>query len=226
MRTFFNKIDVIEGTKNIIAQTYIKMIQKVVLLFALCFLGCNTSSERSDVTAEKRDYMRFHKEAKAFCKAQHFNEDYYFLIDLSVHSGRNRFFVYDFRNGKVSDQNLATHGSCDQFEANDTQWQRVKFSNKNDSHCSSKGKYRIGKRDHSSWGIKIKYWLHGLEATNSNAFERVVVLHSWEAVKNKEVYPEYSPLSWGCPAVSDEFMALLDVKLQQTQKPVLLWIIE
>jgi hypothetical protein len=71
----------------------------------------------------------------------------------------------------------------------------------------------------------VKYWLHGLEAGNANAVARVVVLHSWEAVGNEEIYPEYSPLSWGCPAVSDSFMGLLDAKLKLTRKPVLLWII-
>lgn len=198
-----------------------------MFLFVLTFWSCTTNGKKSDVEAEeKRDYQHFHKEARAFCKAHNFDVGYYFLIDLSVHSGKDRFFVYDFKTNQVSNQSLVTHGSCDQFEANDTQWEKAKFSNENNSHCSSKGKYKIGKRAYSSWGIKIKYWLHGLEATNSNAVERVVVLHSWEAVADKEIYPEYSPLSWGCPAVSDMFMELLDAKLKQTQKPVLLWIIE
>lgn len=70
------------------------------------------------------------------------------------------------------------------------------------------------------------YWLHGLESTNKSAEKRVVVLHSWNAVKNKEVYPRYAPLSWGCPAVSNEFMEKLDIRLQDSEKPVLLWIID
>jgi hypothetical protein len=53
-----------------------------------------------------------------------------------------------------------------------------------------------------------------------------VVLHSWSAVSNDEIYPRYSPLSWGCPAVSDEFMQILDEKLKAVEKPVLLWIVE
>lgn len=77
-----------------------------------------------------------------------------------------------------------------------------------------KGKYKIGNRDYSSWGINVKYWLHGLESTNKSAEKRVVVLHSWNAVKNKEVYSRYAPLSWGCPAVSNEFMEKLDIRLQ------------
>ena len=88
------------------------------------------------------------------------------------------------------------------------------------------GKYKIGKRDYSSWGINVKYWLHGLEDANKSAVKRVVVLHSWSAVKNEEMYPRYSPLSWGCPAVSDAFMKKLDERLQQTDRPVLLWIVE
>ena len=71
-----------------------------------------------------------------------------------------------------------------------------------------------------------KYWLNGLEKSNSNAVERVTVLHSWEAIADKEVFPEFAPLSWGCPAISNEFMTILDIKLQASNKPVLMWIIE
>jgi hypothetical protein len=172
------------------------------------------------------NYTTKNTEALKYCEENNFSEDYYFLLDLSLHPGKNRFFIYDFKSKKIIDKNLVTHGSCDQFDENPEQWEKAKFSNKTDSHCSMKGKYRIGKRDYSSWGINIKYWLHGLEKSNSNAVNRVVVLHSWEAVSNKEIYPKVSPLSWGCPAVSNEFMRTLDVKLKSTKKPVLLWIIE
>lgn len=194
-----------------------------LLLIAVGFLCCN-NSEVEPLTV--KDYSSFHEEAATFCKENQYNEDYYFLIDLSVHSGKNRFFIYDFETKKVLDKNLVTHGSCDQFEENSDKWEKVKFDNRVDSHCSMKGKYKIGSRDYSSWGINVKYWLHGLEASNKNAVKRVVVLHSWSAVKNKEIYPRHSPLSWGCPAVSDAFMEKLDERLQQTEKPVLLWIIE
>lgn len=203
-----------------------KMIQKTIFLFTVFFFSCNSINDKPNEAVEEKEYLKFNNEAKAFCMAQDFNQEYYFLIDLSIPSGKNRFFVYDFKTNKISNQNLVTHGSCDQFESNTTKWEKAKFSNKNNSHCSSKGKYKIGKRDYSSWGIKIKYWLHGLETSNVNAVERVVVLHSWDAVDNEEIYPEFSPLSWGCPAVSNQFMEILDAKLKQTKKPVLLWIIE
>lgn len=191
--------------------------------FLLVFLlGC--ARAESPETAAK-NYTANHSGALAFCKQKGFSEEYYFLVDLSVHSGKSRFFVYDFKQKKVTAQNLVTHGSCDIFTDNPDKYNKAKFDNRDNSHCSALGKYRVGKRDYSSWGIKVKYWLDGLEDTNSNARQRIVVLHSWEAVANAEIYPNHSPLSWGCPAVSDDFMRKLDAKLQATSKPVLLWII-
>ncbi len=198
-------------------------MKNIILLFFLLFISCNNASPTS---IPVKDYSSTHTEALRYCKENGFNEEYYFLLDLSIHSGKNRFFIYDFKQNKITDKNLVTHGSCDQFEANPDKWQKAKFSNKINSHCSMKGKYKIGKRDFSSWGIKVKFWLHGLDKTNNSAVSRVVVLHSWSAVANEEIYPQVSPLSWGCPAVSDDFMRKLDSQLQQTQKPVLLWIID
>lgn len=199
----------------------------VRLFFLLLFniISCSNTEVDAGESAAK-DYAPVHSEAVAFCKQENFCDDYYFLVDLGIHSGKNRFYVYDFKQKKVIHQNLVTHGSCDAFGQNNNKYEKAKCSNRIDSHCSSAGKYKIGKRDYSSWGIKVKYWLDGLEETNSNARDRIVVLHSWDAVADSEIYPDYSPLSWGCPAVSDNFMKLLDEKLQKTKKPVLLWIIE
>lgn len=192
------------------------------LLIFFVLLKCNYSQS----IEHERDYNSVHKEALIFCQENKFNEDFYFLIDMSVHSGKNRFFVYDFKTKKIMHQKLVTHGACDVFEVNPEKYKKARFNNKSNSHCSMKGKFKVGKRDYSSWGINVKYWLHGLENSNNNAVNRVVVIHSWTAVSNEEIYPRYSPLSWGCPAVSDEFMTVLDEKLKQVEKPVLLWIVE
>lgn len=188
-----------------------------ILLLLVC---CNAS------TAEQREYTNYHKEASEFVKQNNYNTEFYYLIDMQVHSGKNRFFVYDFNSQKIVSQNLVTHGACDQLENHWDKYRKAYFSNKKDSHCSMKGKFKIGKRDYSSWGIHVKYWLHGLEKSNATAESRVVVLHSWTKVSNTETYPMYSPLSWGCPAVSDLFMQQLDKQLQSSKKPVLLWIID
>lgn len=193
-------------------------------IFGLLFVSCNTVEADAAKLAIKHDAL--HQEALSYCKTQNFNTEYYFLVDFSIHSGLNRFFIYHFKDSSVHRTALVTHGTCDGLESNPNAQENVKFSNMVNSHCSSKGKYKIGKRDYSSWGINVKYWLHGMETTNNKAVERVVVLHSWEAVSDEEVFPFHSPLSWGCPAVSDNFMWHLDNLLQKSSKPVLLWIVE
>lgn len=193
-------------------------------IFGLLFVSCNTVEADAAKLAIKHDAL--HQEALSYCKTQNFNTEYYFLVDFSIHSGLNRFFIYHFKDSSVHRTALVTHGTCDGLESNPNAQENVKFSNMVNSHCSSKGKYKIGKRDYSSWGINVKYWLHGMETTNNKAVERVVVLHSWEAVSDEEVFPFHSPLSWGCPAVSDNFMWHLDSLLQKSSKPVLLWIVE
>lgn len=195
-----------------------KRMRYLTLLCLLALFCCNNY--------KTKNYTSTHNEALAFCTENKMNTDYYFLLDLSIHSGKNRFFVYDFNDQKITDKNLVTHGACDHFDTNITKYQKAKFSSREDSHCSMKGKFKIGNRDYSSWGINVKYWLHGLEDENKTAVDRVVVLHSWSKVANIEVYPVYCPLSWGCPAVSNEFMKKLDTKLQKAKKPVLLWIID
>ena len=194
---------------------------RIALLIFLTIFNCS----KKPIVKTSKNYSTINNEALEFCINKGFNQDYYFLIDMSIHPGKNRFFVYDFKQNKIINRNLVTHGSCDQLEENPELWEKAKFDNRKDSHCSMKGKYKIGVRAYSQWGIHVKYVLHGLEKTNANAEDRVVVLHSWEAVSNKEVYPQVSPLSWGCPAVSNDFMKLLDKKLKVSKKPVLLWIV-
>ncbi|MDQ3100800.1 MAG: murein L,D-transpeptidase catalytic domain family protein [Bacteroidota bacterium] len=84
---------------------------------------------------------------------------------------------------------------------------------------SANGRTAIG-------GSGIKYVLHGLEPTNSNAQMRYVVFHSWEMVPDEEPYPDGTPEGWGCPIVSNNAMRLIDPKLKASQKPVLMWIYE
>lgn len=106
----------------------------------------------------------------------HLNTDFFILADLGRHSGLNRFFVWDFDTEQIIQQCLVSHGCGSNQWGSDASREKPQFSNTNNSHCSSLGKYRIGERGFSQWGIHLKYLLHGLEASNSNAFSRVIVL--------------------------------------------------
>lgn len=164
------------------------------------------------------------REAYNFVKEKNFNTEFCILIDFSVHSGKNRLFLWSFDSSKVILESLVSHGSGPNNWGHDYTKESPIISNKVDSHCSSLGKYKIGKRGWSNWGIHVNYKLHGLDSTNNNAFKRFVVLHSWEEIPDYEPYPNGCPEGWGCPAVSNNIMKELDRLLQPSSKPVLLWI--
>ncbi len=164
------------------------------------------------------------KEAKAFCVANQLSTSYCILIDYSIHSGKKRLFVYDFTKDSVVATGMVSHGCGNHLWGMDETKTSPTFSNVEESHLSSLGKYKIGTRGYSSWGININYKLHGLEASNSKAYKRVIVLHSWDDIPHEEVYPQGTPEGWGCPAVSNEFMKYLDDLLKNSSKPVLMWV--
>ena len=188
-----------------------------VLTLVLSLLGLQTQAQPNRLKDKA-------EEALAYCNEAGYSTDLVILIDMKIHSGKERFFVYDFKGDSILDAGVVSHG-CGQFMwgGDDTKESPV-FSNTPDSHLSSLGKYKVGKRGWSNWGINVNYKLHGLESTNNKAYKRVIVLHSWDAVPEMEVYPNGCPEGWGCPAVANDFMRRLDKRLQLTSKPVLLWI--
>lgn len=164
------------------------------------------------------------EEALAFCKSNNMNQDFCILIDFGIHSGKKRFFVWDFNKKEVIHQFLVGHGCGDNIWSGDETKDNPSFSNIEDSHRSSLGKYKIGERGYSSWGVNTKYLMHGLESTNSNALKRIIVFHSWEEVADEEVYPNGTPEGWGCPTISNASFKIIDPLLKASSKPVLMWI--
>lgn len=164
------------------------------------------------------------KEALDFCVKNNYNPDFCILIDMKIHSGLNRFFVYDFKKNRASMSMLVGHGCGNYPWSSDWSKDNPGFSNTDGSHLSSLGKYKIGQRAWSDWGINVKYVLHGLEKTNSNAQSRYIVFHSWEKVAEKEVYPAGTAEGWGCPTISNNNMKIIDPMLKASKKPVLMWI--
>ncbi len=162
--------------------------------------------------------------AKLFCQEKKYSTDFCILIDMSIHSGKKRLFLWDFNNSKAIETGLCSHGCGDNAWGKDNSKTNPVFSNKDGSHCSALGKYKIGERGVSQWGIKVKYLLHGLEESNNNALVRTIVLHSWNDFTEEEIFPKGTAEGWGCPAISNKVMTNLDEKLKTTSKPVLLWI--
>lgn len=165
-------------------------------------------------------------EAKQYCKMKNLDQDFYLLIDLNRHSGLKRFYIWDFKRDQIESSFLVSHGCGAQPWGYDLSKESAVVSNVEDSHTSSIGRYIVTNRSYSNWGIHIKYIMIGQDPTNSNAVKRQIVLHSWESVADEEVYPAGTPEGWGCPAVSNNSMLVIDRKLKSTNKEVLLWIIK
>ncbi len=164
------------------------------------------------------------RQALEFCKKNKMDTTICILIDMSLHSGIKRFIVWDFKNDTIQHLFLVGHGCCDNMWSYDQSKDSPQFSNVDGSHCSSLGKYRLGKRGYSNWGVHINYQMHGLESSNSNANKRLICFHSWEVVSDSEVYPDGTPEGWGCPTISNNSFKLVDPILQKTNLPVLMWI--
>ena len=164
------------------------------------------------------------EEALSFCKKNNLDTKYCILIDMSIHSGKKRLFVVDLKNDTILKSSMVSHGCGNYLWSDDQTKDKPSFSNIPESHLASLGKYRVGKRGWSNWGININYKLHGLDSTNSNAYMRMIVLHGWNSVQDKETYPNGSPEGYGCPAVSNNTMRYLDELLKNKKKDVLMWV--
>jgi hypothetical protein len=154
---------------------------------------------------------------KPFLKANNYCEEYCFLIDMKIPSGKKRFFVYDLIQDTILHSGLVTHGGGSQ-----TNTDVLTFNNIPNGNATSLGKYKIGNEYSGRFGMAFK--LYGLEATNNKAFERFVVLHGHSCVPNSETDPFLICTSLGCPTVSPSFLPTLKKYIDKAGKPVVLWI--
>jgi hypothetical protein len=146
-----------------------------------------------------------------------YSSRYCFLVDMSLPSGRNRFFVYDCEKKSIVRSALVAHGCC-----NKSFMSHPKFSNAPDCGCTSLGKYKVGEFYHGQYGKSFR--LYGLDNSNSNAFKRGVVIHGHDCVPDGEIYPRVLCNSFGCVMVSDNFFSTLSGIIQKSDKPIVLWV--
>lgn len=153
-----------------------------------------------------------------FNKNKKYNDQIAFFVDFSVPSYQARFYEVDIKNKKIIKKGLVTHGQADSYTKN---FNTVKFSNTPGSYCSSPGFYSIGEKYRGQWGTA--YRLRGLQSTNSNALKRAVVLHAHECVPESPT-DLYICLSQGCPTLNPTFFASIQPEIDQSQRPILLYI--
>ena len=94
------------------------MKKSVLISLVLIVLGAGmvayakcaaSSSDSVPVKVEQR--LREKAQAgKAYCDKNGYNTNYCFLVDFSIHSGKRRFFVWDFKGDSVKYASLCAHG--------------------------------------------------------------------------------------------------------------------
>jgi len=191
------------------------------LLFPIFSQALDTSFNQIDTKLKHAELRLKQKviEARNFIPINGFNEDYIFLIDMSIPSGKKRFFVYSIKGDSIETSSLVAHGF-----GSDVGTDNLVFSNKINSYATSLGRYEIGKSYMGKYGLS--YRLSGLDSTNSNACVRNIVLHSDKAVSDVERYPYSAGFkSAGCPTVSPQFLKILSNYINNSKKPILMWIL-
>lgn len=138
-----------------------------------------------------------------------------FFIDMGIASGKKRFFIYDLKNNKLLDQGLVGHGSGSETGIPG----KLKFSNVKNSLSTSLGKYSIGYSYEGTFGKAYK--LYGLDKSNSNAFDRNIVLHKYWDIPFEE---QKNPIcnSQGCPMVNEKFYSVIEKIIDSSKKKIIL----
>lgn len=195
----------------------------IILTAAAWYIAKFKPAPSSHLTAafpDKTLLPRLYGHAKpllAYAKEHGYNTSICFLVDMSIESGKNRFFVYDLKKSGIVDAGLVAHGRCNKDWLSGRQ-----FGNEVGCGCTSLGRYKIGYPYTGRFGRAYK--LYGLDTSNSNAFKRFVVLHSYTAVPNNEVNPLPICQSDGCPMVAAAFLQKLGKIIDQSPQPILLYI--
>ncbi len=196
----------------------------IAVLFASCRIFVNKKSASSTPVRTEparaiytSSFTTRASTVRNYALEKHFSTIYCFFVDMSIHSGRKRFFVYDLETNEVIMSGLVSHGSC-----NETFLDQAKFSNTPGGNCTSQGKYKIGEKYWGQYGKSYK--LYGLESTNSNAYKRAIVLHSYSCIPDEEIYPRVACNSSGCAGVSSAFFEKLSSIIDKSKNPIVLWI--
>ena len=143
-----------------------------------------------------------------------YNQDIVFYIDFSIPSTDYRFFVIRLKDSMIINKGLCCNGRT-------TVNKEVVFSNVPGSKYSSKGAYKIGASYKGKFGKSFR--LHGMNDTNSNAYIRNVVLHSYSGIpRTTTLFPICQ--SEGCTTVNPDFLKELSYYIERSNKPILLYV--
>lgn len=197
----------------------------VLIFITVIFTSLRFTSKNSEpISTESKELNNSTKEElnnqiegvkKIINSNSKYNKEIAFFIDMKIPSGRNRFFIYDLKNNQIIDEGLVAHGVGSETGIQG----ELNFSNEGNSLCTSLGKYSIGHYYNGRFGKAYK--LYGLDKTNSNAFNRSIVLHKYSAVPYDE-QEKYICKSFGCPMVNEKYFERIEKIIDNSKTNIIL----
>lgn len=198
-----------------------------IILFSSAGSGIASGPEHEKSSLEQqRAADRFHKKMSGI-RAQRYidsikpwlvdngySTSLMFIADMSLPMNIKRFYVVNPDSQKLLASFLVAHGN-----GRGSTIDKAVFSNTPGSLCSSEGRYEIGGSYYGNYGKS--YRLLGLDASNSNAFDRAIVFHSFKDQTDEEYsMPNY--FSSGCPMIARPSFEYCDSLIQLQEQPVML----
>jgi hypothetical protein len=132
-------------------------------------------------------------------------EDRLIIIDFSLPSTQERFFLINPQTGELLYKKLVAHGQ------GTGELYAEHFSNKSNSHQSSLGYFKTAETYHGKHGLSVR--LDGLQkGLNDAARERAVVIHAADYVSHAFIESQGRlGRSWGCPALpADDYTSIVN----------------
>ena len=181
-----------------------------------------------------RDLDERAEEALEYCRENGYSTEYCLLVDYGRHSGRVRFFMWDFEKNKPVLKSLCAHGYGKGSTA-----RRPVFSNEVGRFCSSLGHYKDGREKtmNKRKGRKALL-LYGKDKTNSTALQRGILIHPVN-LPNFSIYPllipvkvhkllghKIRPKSEGCITIPFRKYSKVVETVKSSSKPLMLWVYE
>lgn len=203
------------------------------LLFCITLLAAcatnNGTAKGNGGNGELDDKYRsmVHSVLDANASKQKASTRYMMLVDYSIPSNKDRFFVWDMEKDGIVYATWCAHGCGGGSTA-----EKPVFSNRPGSKCSSLGLYAVerGAGVSQSWGYTY-HAVDGLEATNSNARRREIVIHYWGSVtedwqNNITVPMRCDHRSEGCFTLPEPSFWKIDEYILSEKKRILLYAID
>ncbi len=205
---------------------HVSRLVAAMLLAMLVTLGsaCNRTAAADNTSVDNGRYRSLVNNTLEK-RARQYNAStrYMIVVDYSIPSNQDRFFVWDTRADGIVYSTWCAHG----LGGNSTD-DRADFSNRVGSNCSSLGLYIVDRSTGKSPRYGYTYHaMDGLNASNSNARVRQILIHYWHSVTSDWENKISSPMncdyrSAGCFTLPEPGFWKVDEYIKGERKRILL----